>query len=813
MNNIAYSIPGKTTDPTVVAFTPSDHNGDDISQFDDNELINSNTIIETKESINKFDLAAASIDESLVESKEKPMKEPKRKSAIPMDINQSDIRLFMKRKKPERLQQSLSNNSNSINDSKIAPDVRITAGDFVMMEELEAKAAITQPMSKANSKSKPKQRKHAKSKAKKDELRDNSATQAAQNISNPVHAAVAPINSLVEEEQLQRPNKPDEALQAAPKPRKTRAKRELPTDSRTENKTNALQTRSIVLIDPVSTSSTPTQPLSNNSEQLSFAKKSRKTKEKITNKSPETTAKCSSAPKKRKTANSKSSQKRKEISASVGAGEEIKREELAVEKQHKRRAKKPRLVAGTKLEDNPNNNAPVVSNGEISSSISTQRAKQRINDKSNISDQLVDNIHTLNNNSIASIAVPDPELPGYISHLLSCPVSAHFPANSFYSSYSLCGATTTGYFRSLNQDSFHFSQLFSGQNSPALLAAIFDGHGGLGENAAQLCAELLPGKLQCKMLEKDPIASENCEFLLKQCLNELHQLLLSFAKAEKFSFNALLRSAEKEFKKQLHLRASQRNNNLSLDFPLLADDFDYGTTAAVAFLLGNSLHCVNVGDSRVVLLRRTVNFRREITWKCEFCSVDHDPTVSLSERSRVLAEKGQLITTSLGEVRVFPNNLSLQAAREKKLTLNMSRALGHTVLNQHGVSPRPDYYEISVEVAPISSPSAQFRPNSNLDSPEIEFYLLLGSDGVFDQLNLAQIQAQIDQNCENHGELGELLASLLGQADNSWRKTKFGDNCTLIVGRFVARGECQVTVKVSPADDFNTENSSNSTQN
>ncbi|HEY9754168.1 MAG TPA: hypothetical protein V6C97_03280 [Oculatellaceae cyanobacterium] len=41
------------------------------------------------------------------------------------------------------------------------------------------------------------------------------------------------------------------------------------------------------------------------------------------------------------------------------------------------------------------------------------------------------------------------------------------------------------------------------------------------------------------------------------------------------------------------------------------------------------------------------------------------------------------------ELRVYPGDMSFPEAREAKLTLNMSRALGHIILKDYGITPTP----------------------------------------------------------------------------------------------------------------------------
>lgn len=96
----------------------------------------------------------------------------------------------------------------------------------------------------------------------------------------------------------------------------------------------------------------------------------------------------------------------------------------------------------------------------------------------------------------------------------------------------------------------------------------------------------------------------------------------------------------------------------------------------------------NVGDSRAVLCHKGAVL---------MASADHDLTHA-DERRRCEAHGGRVVEAN-GCMRVVPPEgepslLVVKGAR--RLTLNMSRALGHRILTTYGVSAQPQLYELSV---------------------------------------------------------------------------------------------------------------------
>jgi hypothetical protein len=62
------------------------------------------------------------------------------------------------------------------------------------------------------------------------------------------------------------------------------------------------------------------------------------------------------------------------------------------------------------------------------------------------------------------------------------------------------------------------------------------------------------------------------------------------------------------------------------------------------------------------------------------------------------------------EIRCLPGSMTIDEARREKVTLNMSRALGHLVMSQFGISALPDVYAIELDTheSAIDSNSSAF---------------------------------------------------------------------------------------------------------
>lgn len=101
-----------------------------------------------------------------------------------------------------------------------------------------------------------------------------------------------------------------------------------------------------------------------------------------------------------------------------------------------------------------------------------------------------------------------------------------------------------------------------------------------------------------------------------------------------------------------------------------------------------SLVLANVGDSRAVLCRHGAVL---------LASTDHDLTQA-EERRRCEAHGGRVVEAS-GCMRLVPPDAEpalLVVKGARRLTLNMSRALGHRILTGYGVSSLPQLYHMAV---------------------------------------------------------------------------------------------------------------------
>lgn len=114
----------------------------------------------------------------------------------------------------------------------------------------------------------------------------------------------------------------------------------------------------------------------------------------------------------------------------------------------------------------------------------------------------------------------------------------------------------------------------------------------------------------------------------------------------------------------------------------------------------------NVGDSRAVLCR---------DGNVLLASVDHDLT-DTSERTRCESQGARVVEVG-GCMRLVPPDdepALTQVKGARRLTLNMSRALGHRILSGYGVSAQPQLYIRSV------------RPGDRL---------VIASDGLWDVIS------------------------------------------------------------------------------
>ena len=144
---------------------------------------------------------------------------------------------------------------------------------------------------------------------------------------------------------------------------------------------------------------------------------------------------------------------------------------------------------------------------------------------------------------------------------------------------------------------------------------------------------------------------------------------------------------------------------------------------------------------------------------------------------------------------MYPASLSFSEARSRALTLNMSRALGHNILSQHGVSHQPDVDTVSLQPQHPAASSAEQAEQAGSD-----VWLVLGSDGLWDVMTVEDVVQVIDGQLEEQsrrrrlcrggkggGQAGCSLClecvccQLLSRAEDSWRQRGHGDNISVVL--------------------------------
>ena len=222
-------------------------------------------------------------------------------------------------------------------------------------------------------------------------------------------------------------------------------------------------------------------------------------------------------------------------------------------------------------------------------------------------------------------------------------------------------------------------------------------------------------------------------------------------------------------------------------------------------------------------------------WRTVFVSGDHDPSLTtalgVSEYERVRCEGGSVLQLP-SQYRVYPDTLTVAEAKSRALTLNMSRALGHQMLSQHGVTHTPDCTHIQLthckheeglkqsmdEQERVADEEMRNDNTSSSTASESEVWLLLASDGVWDVMDVDAVREAIDlqrqhQSSSGHGDgsgvnrdsstitgckgvqgngvcLECVCCSLLQSCEAAWQ-TRGGDNITIVLTQLTVTSRAQ----------------------
>eukprot|EP00474_Spongospora_subterranea_P010505 CRZ10963.1 hypothetical protein [Spongospora subterranea] len=268
------------------------------------------------------------------------------------------------------------------------------------------------------------------------------------------------------------------------------------------------------------------------------------------------------------------------------------------------------------------------------------------------------------------------------------------------------GISCCGRFRTINQD-----RIFLDHVNDNYVFGVFDGHGALGENASTICATLATPFIASGL----PLASS---------IQSMNNLLLNIAENE-------------------HRRDSSWA-------------YDYGTTAAIVRISGLEMEYAWVGDSRIAVFEQN---GRTHAWAWQWSSDDHNPVCNEIEANR-LGQEGAFTVENNG-IRIYPGRvMSVDVAIKERLTLNMSRALGHRILGKHGVSSIPDIMRRELSKTRSSC-------------------IICASDGIWDMVDekdIAQLlKDHLSEGAENAAE------AILLRCDQEWTSVHSGDNLSLVI--------------------------------
>ncbi len=179
-----------------------------------------------------------------------------------------------------------------------------------------------------------------------------------------------------------------------------------------------------------------------------------------------------------------------------------------------------------------------------------------------------------------------------------------------------------------------------------------------------------------------------------------------------------------------------------------------GSTVVLAQVVGSLIIVANVGDSRAVLIRKEND-----DWNTVALSEDHsfnrpDECKRIQDTS-----KGEIVVGAGNMKRVVPGGgFPREEIKRQALALNMTRAIGHPVLSQYGVSPEPEFRRSVI------------GPGDRL---------ILASDGLWDVMQ----NEEAALFCSYRSSASKCAQGLLKVARSKYQKNRMrADNTTICVG-------------------------------
>mmetsp|Transcript_5780 Transcript_5780/g.8558 ORF Transcript_5780/g.8558 Transcript_5780/m.8558 type:complete len:608 (-) Transcript_5780:174-1997(-) len=312
--------------------------------------------------------------------------------------------------------------------------------------------------------------------------------------------------------------------------------------------------------------------------------------------------------------------------------------------------------------------------------------------------------------------------------------------------YSFAHSSKSKY-KPTNQDAYKVARLSPGYP----LISVFDGHGFLGHLAASYCASHIHLHVEHGLqVGKDPNKT------LKEVFKSLQDSLISIARMEQQVFHM--------WRRRLISFSSDRERSCP------DVDYDYGTTGTVCVVVPDAsgmrkLWIAHVGDSRCVVLRRMNHSKRvkngntggKSKWKLAFSTLDHN-CHDVTESERVKEDGGQVMSCG-GDFRVYPKGMSFDEARSRRLSLNMSRSLGHIILSKFaGISSEP-----TIKTMKLGMRS--------------EYLVVVASDGIWDYYDTEDLLDLVGS--VKSIDLQQIALRVSESASNQMDRLQRGDNLTI----------------------------------
>ena len=253
-----------------------------------------------------------------------------------------------------------------------------------------------------------------------------------------------------------------------------------------------------------------------------------------------------------------------------------------------------------------------------------------------------------------------------------------------------------------NQDNyFYYDNYFLIKN--LFIFGVLDGHGKHGKEISELISILFPSYFFYLLLDDnlyDRKVDINKEILklmkIQEPPNDIKNMFILryfFNKFEiDFSLIPFISGNQNVFLNQIHETLSYSHNELKKRYEI--DINNSGTTLCSAFIQGNILYIVNVGDSRAVLGAYFYKINR---WKTTQLSIDHKPK-NPNENRRIISYNGRVdrlkneYGDEYGPYRVF--------RKENDSTypgLSISRTIGDEDAKKLGVTFEPELFRYELK--------------------------------------------------------------------------------------------------------------------